>query len=110
MSIFVFEFVVECTSDCLTCALVSCSGNQAKARQNIRVSDVTAPLLNGTAINGTFECDNVPAATTFTASDDCTENVQVTFNETRHNSAVCPFQYVLERTYMAYDDWYVDWY
>jgi len=67
-------------------------------------------VLNGSALNGTFECDQVPSASVFTATDDCSPNVPVTYNETRHNSAVCPFQYVLERTYMAYDDWYVDCY
>ena len=83
-----------------------CCGNTARARQMIRIADTTPPTMSvqGSLVNGTFECDNLPAVPTVTASDDCTLNVPVAYNETRHSSTVCPSQYILERMWTACDD------
>jgi hypothetical protein len=52
--------------------------------------------------NITVECDEVPAAVTLTATDNCGEAV-VTFEEVR-TDGTCPFSYILTRTWIATDE------
>ncbi|MEL7425919.1 MAG: proprotein convertase P-domain-containing protein, partial [Bacteroidota bacterium] len=51
----------------------------------------------------TVQCDAVPMAVTLTASDNCTPEIMVSFNEVRTNGA-CPQTYTLTRTWTTEDD------
>ncbi|MEZ4782013.1 MAG: gliding motility-associated C-terminal domain-containing protein [Flavobacteriaceae bacterium] len=71
--------------------------------QTITVQDTTAPTFNETLpVDATVECDNVPAADTLTASDNC-GTATVTFTETTADGS-CPSNYILTRTWTATDE------
>ncbi|MEZ4797650.1 MAG: hypothetical protein R2785_10845, partial [Flavobacteriaceae bacterium] len=81
----------------------ACGRTSAEYVQTITIVDTTAPTFNETLpVDATVECDNVPAADTLTASDNCDASVTVNFNEVRTDGS-CDSEYTLERTWTATD-------
>ncbi|MFZ4544240.1 MAG: hypothetical protein ACOYOA_09345, partial [Saprospiraceae bacterium] len=78
-------------------------GNSTSASQVITVRDTQKPVLAGVPANTTVECNNVPNPGTPTATDNCDDNVDITYNQTRANGN-CPDAYTLTRTWTATDN------
>ena len=79
-------------------------GNRSSCVQSIYILDTQAPVLIGLPSQEiTAECDNIPAASTVTATDNCDESVTVSFNETT-TQGECPGQYTITRTWSSMDD------
>ncbi len=79
----------------------SCN-NTSSVSQTITVQDVTNPVFSSALPqNIVVECDNVPAAVTLTAVDNCGE-VNISFNETSEEGS-CPGRYTITRTWTASD-------
>jgi len=77
-------------------------GNKAIHTQTITVEDHIAPVFTGTLPgNITVNCDQVPAAATVTASDNC-GSPEVLFNEVK-TAGSCANEYILTRTWTATD-------
>jgi hypothetical protein len=77
--------------------------NETVHVQTITVQDTTPPVfLEALPGNIIVECDEVPAAVTLTATDNCGE-ATVTFEEVR-TDGTCPFSYILTRTWTATDN------
>ncbi|GAA4808862.1 gliding motility-associated C-terminal domain-containing protein [Litoribaculum gwangyangense] len=71
--------------------------------QNIIVQDTTAPTFDQTLPRDvTVECDDIPAVTTITASDNCGP-ATVTVNDVITNGN-CPSNYFIARTWVATDE------
>jgi large repetitive protein len=83
-------------------AIDNCN-NAATHIQKVFVQDSTDPVFNQLPANITVECDNVPFAPTVTATDNCDNDVNVTFTEVRTNGT-CPDAYTLTRTWVAIDN------
>ena len=82
-------------------------GNATDPRvQTIEVVDTTAPVfvedVAALAADLTVECDNIPDAEVFTATDDC-QSIVVQFAETV-TPGVCDNEYTLRREWIAEDD------
>ncbi len=75
-------------------------GNTATATQTINVIDTTDPVLVGVPADETVECDAIPAAPIVTATDNCSINLTVNYNETIGTG--CP--YTITRTWDVTDD------
>jgi hypothetical protein len=79
-------------------------GNRSYCYQTITITDMQAPVLSGTpSATVTAQCDNVPAAATVTATDDCDPSVNVVFNEII-TAGNCVGNYTITRTWTATDD------
>ena len=81
-------------------------GNVAAATQIVTVVDTTPPTLSGVPADVTAECDDIPAAPTVSAADNCTggeAGVPVNATETRVNGD-CLFNYTLVRVWSAMDE------
>ncbi|MEZ5029801.1 MAG: hypothetical protein R2787_00200 [Saprospiraceae bacterium] len=78
-------------------------GNAATHVQKVTVEDTTAPVLNNKPADITVECDNVPDAEVVTASDNCDNDVVVTYNQVKTDGS-CPDDYTLTRTWIASDN------
>ncbi len=78
-------------------------GNQDVQTQTISVGDAAAPEIAGVPTDLTVECDNVPAAASPTATDDCDTDVDLTYSEVRADG-VCLDSYTLTRTWTATDN------
>jgi len=81
-------------------------GNVALATQIVTVVDTTPPTLSGVPADVTAECDDIPAAPTVSAADNCTDGeagVPVNATETRVNGD-CLFNYTLVRVWSAMDE------
>ncbi len=87
--------------------LVYFDGNPALVKncfQKITLIDDKKPVLVGVPSDIAADCDNVPAAASgVSATDNCDNDVDVTFKETKTDGA-CPGNYVLTRTWTATDD------
>ena len=82
-------------------------GNAATQVQTIEVVDTTAPVfvedVNALAADGlTVECESIPEAAVFTATDDC-QAIVMQFTETVI-PGVCDNEYTLRREWVAADD------
>ncbi|MEZ4782012.1 MAG: hypothetical protein R2816_10775 [Flavobacteriaceae bacterium] len=78
-------------------------GNTSSTTATFTIEDTTAPTFNETLpVDATVECDNVPAADTLTASDNCSD-VTVVLDEVRTDGS-CDSNYILVRTWTATDD------
>ncbi|MFK7773361.1 MAG: hypothetical protein AB8F94_14530, partial [Saprospiraceae bacterium] len=78
-------------------------GNARTATQLVTRIDTTNPVLQAAPANMAAECDEVPAPANLTATDNCDNNVLVTFNENRINGT-CDDNYTLERIWIATDN------
>ncbi len=74
--------------------------NTTSASQILTVTDTTNPTLNNVPANATVECDEVPVATIVTGSDNCDDNVEVSFNQSATEG--CP--YTITRTWVGVDN------
>ncbi|TPV31557.1 hypothetical protein FJ651_15335, partial [Paucihalobacter ruber] len=78
--------------------------NTSSVSQTITVADTTAPEFEGNLpADILVECDAVPTASILTATDNCSDNVNVAFSEVRTDGD-CPSNYTLTRTWTATDD------
>lgn len=103
------EYVTADTNGCITeilrvwTAEDDC-GNTSVATQTITVFDNTPPTLVGVPANANLDCTAaVPAPANVTATDDCDNDVPVTFSQTitGNSSTGC---YSITRTWTATDD------
>jgi len=79
-------------------------GNTATSQQTITVIDSTEPVFANVPADETVECDDIPAEpTTVTATDNCDDNVEIDFEETRANGQ-CEDSFTLVRTWTATDN------
>ena len=78
-------------------------GNASTQTQVITIQDTTDPVLSGVPGDITVECDNVPAAASPTATDNCDADVEITYSEVRTDGN-CPDNYTLTRTWTATDN------
>ena len=78
-------------------------GNVRTATQLVTRIDTTDPVLQAAPANMSAECDDVPAPANLTATDNCDNDVLVTFNENRINGT-CDDNYTLERIWIATDN------
>jgi len=79
-------------------------GNTAQAYQIIYIEDKIRPVLGGIPLDITLQCDeSIPAPATAFATDNCTSDVTIQFEESRINGD-CPNAYTLTRTWRAIDD------
>lgn len=76
-------------------------GNTVSASQVIHVVDTTYPSLIGVPADVTVECTNIPAVATVTGSDNCDENVAITYEEFTE-TLVCGS--IITRTWTATDN------
>jgi len=77
--------------------------NLAAATQTVTVTDTTPPVLVGAPADAAADCATIPAASTVTATDDCSDPITVTFAETRVDGT-CPNNYQLVRVWSAMDE------
>ncbi len=75
-------------------------GNVGTAQQVITVTDTTPPVFEGQPEDATVNCEELGMAPTLTATDNCDDNVEVTFEEIIGDG--CP--YTVERIWTATDD------
>jgi hypothetical protein len=78
-------------------------GNLVSATQTITVGDNTPPVLAGIPANLAVECGNIPSVANPVATDNCDNDVTITFNESNTPGA-CADAYTLTRTWTATDD------
>ncbi|AVR46132.1 hypothetical protein C7S20_13175 [Christiangramia fulva] len=89
-----------------TWTAADCAGNETSFTQVIEVIDTTAPTFDGELPSETLtaECDNVPAAMTLTASDNCAETAAVSFSdEITEKDSDADNNYIITRTWIAAD-------
>jgi hypothetical protein len=86
-----------------TWVAVDACGNQASHTQTIFVTDTTKPKFSLSEVDDVdVSCDDVPAPSTITGTDNCVENIVVAFKE-ETQTGDCPYEYVLYRTWSASD-------
>lgn len=76
-------------------------GNEASVTQMLTVVDENAPILSGVPANVTVDCNSIPAVAEVTASDVCSEEVNLSFNE-EIEPLNCGYQII--RTWTANDN------
>ncbi|HPI06150.1 MAG TPA: HYR domain-containing protein [Saprospiraceae bacterium] len=84
------------------------SGNVAVCVQKLNIQDTIAPVLSSTAPNDTVSCYSlVPSPVLITATDNCSDSVEVLLTQDTINVAVGPcgnYNYTIVRTRTAVDD------
>ncbi|MEQ1746859.1 MAG: HYR domain-containing protein [Saprospiraceae bacterium] len=70
---------------------------------NIKVEDTQPPTFVGVPANTTVSCDNVPAVTNPTATDNCDNAPQVMYLGQDSVPSTCPYKYLLTRKWKATD-------
>lgn len=107
------EAEFECTDSGLivrTWTVTDGSGHMDQARQTVTVVDKTVPVLFNTPLQNpvTVECDDVPTIpnnTTVTATDNCDDDVVVTYSENDDDKqGPDDTEYTLYRTWVATDN------
>ncbi len=98
----------ECPSEYTvtrTWTVADCAGNSTSHTQVLTVEDTKAPTFNETLpADATVSCDDVPAAVTLTASDNCDASVTVDFSEViTGDEDECPSEYTVTRTWTVAD-------
>jgi len=76
-------------------------GNQSQATQTLIEQDLVAPTLEGVPADSQANCDDIPEPASVSATDNCSENVEVNFNEEIEGDD-CPYSII--RTWIATDD------
>ncbi len=82
---------------------VDACGNQRTINQLVFVRDMDGPVISGIPANITVSCENIPDPVTPTLSDNCDQDVDISYVETRVNGS-CPDAYRLERRWTATDN------
>ncbi|MFM9985484.1 MAG: T9SS type A sorting domain-containing protein, partial [Flavobacteriales bacterium] len=91
-----YEFIHQtytATDDC---------GNSTTVVRNINIVDTTDPILSGVPADATVECSNIPAPAQPTATDNCDENVNISYNQEIVPGDGCT--YTIIRTWTATDE------
>jgi len=81
-------------------------GNSSVETQIITVEDTTPPVLTGVPANETVGCNDIPSppsTTLLNATDNCDDDVEITFEETI-DAGACADNYTLIRTWTATDN------
>ena len=78
-------------------------GNTSTAVQIVTVADTTPPAFNNQPANQTVSCDAVPATANVTIVDNCDNNPEIVFSESR-TDGICAYSYTLVRSWVATDD------
>ena len=88
-----------------TWTVTDCAGNSSEHVQTITVQDTTDPTFTSQLpANVTVECDSIPDAPTIEATDNCDNNVVVSFNEEQvADPNGCATNYTINRTWTATD-------
>lgn len=76
-------------------------GNSFSRVQTITVSDTTKPVFSQYPGNLVVSCDNIPAAPIITATDNCSSNLSVAYNQVISPS--CVANYLITRTWTTTD-------
>ncbi|MBI1266662.1 MAG: T9SS type A sorting domain-containing protein, partial [Cryomorphaceae bacterium] len=76
-------------------------GNTVSSSQILTVIDTIDPVLVGVPADATVECTDIPAPAVVNATDNCADDLDVSFNESME-AADCG--YVLYRTWTVYDN------
>ena len=79
-------------------------GNTRTKSQKITVRDTTKPVFSNVPADVTVECDNIPTPGNPTASDNCDNNVTITYEGQVRTDGNCPDAYTLTRTWKAEDN------
>ncbi|MCB7480451.1 HYR domain-containing protein [Christiangramia sediminis] len=100
----------ECTNEYTiirTWFTEDCAGNELEYVQTITVEDTVAPEFDQETLPTaeiTVECDNIPAAATLTATDNCAGDLEVTYTEEiTGQDDECANEYTIIRTWFAED-------
>jgi hypothetical protein len=80
------------------------SGNTKTATQRISVLDTQKPNFVSMPANITVQCSAIPAATTPTATDNCTASVVITYVGQTVTAGACANAYTLTRRWVASDN------
>ena len=88
-----------------TWSMTDCAGNTSEHTQIITVEDTAAPSFTSQLPDDvTVECDSIPDAPTIEATDNCDNNVVVSFNEEQvADPNGCATNYTINRTWTATD-------
>ncbi len=78
-------------------------GNQSVATQSVTILDTTAPVFTSTANDITLSCADDLGAANGTATDNCDNDVEITFTEVT-TAGACEDSYILTRTWIATDN------
>src|SRR5690606_22793411 len=79
-------------------------GNQTVHTQLIAMEDNTAPIFSGAIPTEVYaSCDAIPEIPNVVATDNCSEEVTIVFNEYEEQSNQCGSQYNLVREWVATD-------
>ncbi|TNE69874.1 MAG: HYR domain-containing protein [Bacteroidetes bacterium] len=79
-------------------------GNTTVAEQMITVQDTTKPVFTFVPSDLLADCQDVPAAGTPTATDNCTASVVITYDGEQRLDGACPDAYTLVRRWTATDN------
>lgn len=77
-------------------------GNQTQISQTVYINDNEAPQFTSTPSDITVNCDEIPYAATLTATDNCTNNVSIDYNQSTVANG-CNDYYMI-RTWTATDE------
>lgn len=79
-------------------------GNVSKFIIYVKIVDHKAPVISNVPANITIQCgDPIPSVGNPTATDNCSKNPTITFNENKQNGS-CPENYTIIRTWTAMDE------
>ena len=97
----------SCPSDYIitrTWSVSDCAGNSVSHTQTITVEDNEAPtFVEELPESMTVLCNEVPEAIVLTATDNCDQDIVVTFDEVISNDANCMDGYTVTRTWSTSD-------
>ncbi|MFN0213525.1 MAG: HYR domain-containing protein [Saprospiraceae bacterium] len=79
-------------------------GNSTTATQKITVQDNTKPVVNSVPPNVTVSCSAIPPVGTPTATDNCDQDLTITYNGATRTNGGCPNSYTLKRQWTISDD------
>ncbi len=79
-------------------------GNTSTATRTVTVVDTQKPNFTSTPANITVQCDNIPPVGAPTATDNCDNDVAITYNGQTRTNGACPNQYILTRRWTASDN------
>jgi len=79
-------------------------GNTRTATQRINVIDTQKPAFLNPPANVTVQCTNIPAVTNPVATDNCDQDVAITYVGQTKTNGSCPNAYTLTRRWVASDN------
>ena len=79
-------------------------GNNTTVVQTIVVEDNTNPVFTSVPANVTVECDAIPTVGSPAATDNCTANVNISYDGETRTDGACANNYTLTRQWTATDE------